>query len=104
MAAGAFFGAVRLIVGSLATSGMQSGGNPPDRVLRTRRGILIIRRRTMPAYLVRTIDEHDIVGIFVADEMNDLLVAVDECTDPDDCEYIELPVGGIMWTSPAIAV
>jgi hypothetical protein len=31
-------------------------------------------------------------------------MAVDECTDPDDCEYVELPAGGIMWTSPAIAV
>lgn len=49
----------------------------------------------MPAYLVRTIDEHDIVGFFVADEMEDLLIAVDECTDPADCEYVELPVGGI---------
>jgi hypothetical protein len=36
--------------------------------------------------------------------MEDLLIAVDECTDPDDCEYIEMPPGGIMWTSPAIPV
>jgi hypothetical protein len=55
----------------------------------------------MPAYLVRTIDEHDIVGFFVADEMADLLIAVDECTDPDDCEYVELPVGGILWSTRA---
>jgi hypothetical protein len=40
----------------------------------------------MPAYLVRTIDDHDIVGFFVADEMDDLLIAVDECTEPEDCE------------------
>ena len=58
----------------------------------------------MPAYLVRTIDEHDIVGFIVADEMEDLLIAVDECTDPADCEYIELPAGGILWLTPAIAV
>jgi hypothetical protein len=58
----------------------------------------------MPAYLVRTIEEHDIVGFFAADEMEDLLIAVDECTDPSDCEYMELPVGGIMWSSPAIAI
>jgi hypothetical protein len=58
----------------------------------------------MPAYLVRTIDDHDIVGFFVADEMDDLLIAVDECTEPEDCEYVELPVGGILWSSPAIAV
>ena len=58
----------------------------------------------MAAYLVRTIDDHDTVGFFVADKMDDLLVAVDECTDPDSCEYIELRPGGIMWTSPAIAI
>jgi hypothetical protein len=58
----------------------------------------------MAAYIVRTIDDHDIVGFFVADEMDDLLIAVDECTEPADCEYIELPAGGIFWPSPAIAV
>ena len=59
----------------------------------------------MPAYLVRTIEEHDIVGFFlVADEADDLLVVIDECLDAADCEYMELPDGGIMWTSPAIAV
>lgn len=57
----------------------------------------------MPAYLVRTIDEHDIVGFYVADEMEDLLVTVDECTDRADCENMELPDGGILWSSPAIA-
>jgi hypothetical protein len=58
----------------------------------------------MPAYLVRIIDTRDMVGFFVADEMDELIVAVDECTDPGDCEYIEMPPGGIMWTSPAIPV
>src|SRR6266851_5268928 len=58
--------------------------------------------RTMPAYLVRTIDEHDIVGFFVADEMEDLLITIDECLDASDC--IELPAGGILWSSPAVAI
>ena len=58
----------------------------------------------MAAYLVRIVETHDIVGFFVADQMEDLLMAVDECTDPADCEYVELPPGGIMWTSRAIAV
>ena len=56
----------------------------------------------MPAYLVRTIDEHDIVGFFVADEMEDLLIAV-ECTEPDDCEYVELPVYHMAATQEMIA-
>jgi hypothetical protein len=58
----------------------------------------------MPAYLVRTIDDHDIVGFFVAEEMEDLLITIDECLDAADCEYVELPSGGILWSSPAIAV
>jgi hypothetical protein len=40
-----------------------------------------LRERLMPAYLVRTIDEHDLVGFSVAEEMEDLTIAVDECLD-----------------------
>lgn len=58
----------------------------------------------MPAFLVRLIDNHDIVGFFFAEDHRDLVGAVDECTDADGCEYVRLPVGGIMWMSPAIAV
>lgn len=58
----------------------------------------------MPAYLVRLIKNRDLVGFFVADDFDDLVETVDECTDIDACEFIELPPGGIMWTGPAIAV
>jgi hypothetical protein len=58
----------------------------------------------MPTYLVRLIDNLDLVGIFVARNVDVLAIAVDECTDPWDCEYIVLGVGGIMWTSPAIPI
>jgi hypothetical protein len=58
----------------------------------------------MPGYLVRLIKNRDIVGFFAADEFEDLVIAVDECTDVPACEYVELPPGGIMWTSPAIPV
>jgi hypothetical protein len=58
----------------------------------------------VPAYLVRLIKNRDVVGFFAADDPDDLLVAIDECTDAGACEYVELPPGGIMWTSPAIPV
>jgi hypothetical protein len=58
----------------------------------------------MPAYLVRLIQNRDIVGFFAADDFEDLVISVDECTDVAACEYVELPAGGIMWTSPAVAV
>jgi hypothetical protein len=40
----------------------------------------------MPASLVPPIDEQDLV-CFPAEEADDLLVAVDQCTDPPDCDY-----------------
>jgi hypothetical protein len=58
----------------------------------------------VPAYLVRLIKNRDLVGFFAAEDLDDLAVAVDECTDIDACEYVELPPGGIMWASPAIPV
>jgi|ERR1700757_855042 hypothetical protein len=58
----------------------------------------------MPGYLVRLIKNRDIVGFFAADELEDLVITVDECTDVPACEYVELPPGGIMWTSPAVPV
>jgi hypothetical protein len=58
----------------------------------------------MPAYLVRLADTRDLVGFFFAEEVDQLEMIVDECTDVPDCEYVELPEGGIMWESPAIPV
>jgi hypothetical protein len=58
----------------------------------------------MPAYLVRLCDTRDLVGFFFAEDDDQLELIVDECTDVPDCEYVELPLGGIMWQSPAIDV
>jgi hypothetical protein len=58
----------------------------------------------MSAYLVRLIQNRDIVGFFAADDFDDLVIAVDECTEVSACEFVELPPGGIMWTSPAVPV
>ena len=58
----------------------------------------------MPAYLVRLIQNRDIVGFFAADDFDDLVITVDECTNVGACEHVELPPGGIMWTSPALPV
>jgi hypothetical protein len=58
----------------------------------------------MPAYLVRLISNRDIVGLFAADDFDNLVVTVDECTDVSACEFLEMPDGGIIWSSPAIPV
>ena len=58
----------------------------------------------MTGYLVRLTKNRDLVGVFVADDLDELIDSVDECTDVSACEYIEMPPGGIMWTSPAVPV
>jgi hypothetical protein len=58
----------------------------------------------MPAFLVRLIANRDIVGFFCAEDRDRLVFVVDECADVGACEFIELPAGGIMWRSPAVAV
>lgn len=49
----------------------------------------------MPAYLVRLADTRDLVGFFFAEEVDQLEMIIDECTDVPDCEYVELPEGGM---------
>lgn len=51
----------------------------------------------MPCYLVRMIDNQEAVGVFVADDFDELIYVVDEVTDPSLCEYAEINNGGIMW-------
>jgi hypothetical protein len=58
----------------------------------------------MPIYLVRTIDEHDLVGIFVAASLYALALLVDECVDPGVCECQRMRPGGVMWPDPAVVV
>jgi hypothetical protein len=41
---------------------------------------------TMPAYLVRLRANRDLVGIFVADDPEELEFVVYECTDVEACE------------------
>lgn len=41
----------------------------------------------MPAYLVRTIKEHDLVGVFFASNTRELAYLIDEVLDPEHCEY-----------------
>ena len=36
--------------------------------------------------------------------MSWLAITIGECADVDACEYVELPVGGIMWENPATTV
>jgi hypothetical protein len=55
-------------------------------------------------YFVRTIRDCDLVGVFFARDTDELMMLVDECTDPGACEYQRMKTGGIMWTSPAIPV
>jgi hypothetical protein len=58
----------------------------------------------MPAFLVRTTDTNDLVGFYSAEDVDELIELVDDCTDVEACEYLELPSGGIYWDKPAVEV
>lgn len=58
----------------------------------------------MPAYLVRTIDEHDLVGVFYASNVVDLAFMIDEVLDPSDCEYLLIGSGGTVWSDRAVEI
>lgn len=48
----------------------------------------------MRAYLVRTFDTHDLVGIYSVETIRQLIFIIDECTDPEACEYTRQPFSG----------
>ena len=54
----------------------------------------------MNVYLVRLIEEQEIVGVFAAKNISNLFDLVDECVSPYDCEYARLPEGGLYWSAP----
>ena len=58
----------------------------------------------MGAYVVRLVENKDLVGIFIAESVQQLILLIDEAEDPDVCEYASLGSGGVYWGSPAIAV
>jgi hypothetical protein len=58
----------------------------------------------MPAYLVRTTEDHDLVGFFVAEEVDELIDLIDEGTDLGVCEYLELASRGLYWNDPVVPV
>lgn len=58
----------------------------------------------MPAYLVRMRigkHKHELVGVFVAEDVDSLAHFVDHCTDPHYCECLELPDGGFFFSGRA---
>jgi hypothetical protein len=58
----------------------------------------------MPAFLVRTIEEHKLVGIFVAPNLFELALLLDEGIDPGVCECQRMSAGGggLPWLCPSI--
>lgn len=58
----------------------------------------------MVGFLVRLIVNKDLVGLFFARTLTELMVLIDECTEPEACEYIVLPRGSVHWTGPAVRI
>lgn len=55
----------------------------------------------MPNFLVRMIENHEAVGFFAVEDLDDLLFWVDEVTDPAGCEYAEIGSGSVIWNDAA---
>ena len=56
----------------------------------------------MTTYIVRAIENHDLVGIFSAPNENEhLFDLVDELTSPYNCEYAKFSLGGIFFEGRA---
>ena len=51
----------------------------------------------MSLYLVRTKSKRDLVGIFFAEAIPRLVIEVSHVANTEDCEWLELPAGGIVW-------
>lgn len=58
----------------------------------------------MVGFLVRLIVNKDLVGLFFARTLVELMILIDECTEPEECEYIVLPPGSVHWTGPAVRI
>jgi hypothetical protein len=55
-------------------------------------------------YLVRIIGSRDLVGIFFAWDIVELVMLIDECLDPSVCEFTELPSGSLYWSERSVVV
>jgi hypothetical protein len=55
-------------------------------------------------YLVRVVGSRDLVGIFVAWDIVELVLLIDECLDPSICEFTELPPGSLYWSERSVVV
>jgi hypothetical protein len=55
------------------------------------------------AYFVRVAADRQVVGLFVAPSIVTLATLVDECCDPDSCEYAPAGMGGMLVERPTRA-
>jgi hypothetical protein len=55
----------------------------------------------MATFIVRVRDSREAIGVFAADDLDELCYLVDEVTDAPDCEYAEIENGGVIWPRKA---
>lgn len=54
--------------------------------------------RKTQTYLIRSKNTKYLIGIFTELNLKDLYWSVDECLDPNECEYAVVHHGGIFWS------
>lgn len=55
----------------------------------------------MPNFLVRLRENHEAVGFFAVEDLEELAFWVDEVSDPSVCEYAEIGSGSVIWEGKA---
>jgi hypothetical protein len=55
----------------------------------------------MTTFVVRVRDSREAIGIFSADDREELCYLVDEVTAATDCEFAEIRNGGVIWPAEA---
>ncbi|MBJ7410140.1 MAG: hypothetical protein JHD15_07200 [Phenylobacterium sp.] len=55
----------------------------------------------MPNFLVRLRENHEAVGFFAVEDLEELAFWVDEVCDPSVCEFAEIGSGSIIWEGKA---
>ena len=54
-------------------------------------------RASVPVYIVRRSSTHGLVGVFAVSDRADLTQHVQNCAEPEECEFCEIDSGGVLW-------
>lgn len=54
-------------------------------------------RCALSVYIVRRTQTHGLLGIFAVRDLESLALQIQNCAEPEECEFCEIDTGGIIW-------